>query len=410
MAIQRSLFGETFLSEREQKNYAILELIRRNGPITKAEISQGTDMNIVTVSSYVDQFIRKGLVVEKGLAVSSGGRKPTLVELNGEAALAIGIDLGPMDVSEISMVAIVVDLAGNVVYKLKKVRSKEDMEAVLLHSLSLIKELIQSSKAEKKKLCGIGLGVCGIINEEAGTVRDSSQWGTRANFVGIVERIHREFELPVFIGNSVALAALGEKRFGSTSDVDNMLYLCSDIGCGIIINGNIYYGSTGSAGGMGVNLAMEEEESRLFGELLHIRPSGIDLGLIAQSKKLLAEGIDSKLLNLIDGDVNRITLQTIIKAAEANDNLAKELIQNAAIHLGMRIAYLVGLFNPDVVVIGGGIEQAGSLFLDPLSRTLHRWAFEEAGGHVELLPAQLGEDSVAQGAASLAVRQLFLKA
>lgn len=409
MAKKSSIYGGDILSEREQKNYKILELIRRRGVITKAEISQEADMNIVTVSSYVDYFIRKGLLVEKGLAVSSGGRKPALVELNSKAGFTIGIDLGSMDAQEVSMTGVVVDLAGANVYKLKKQRPKEDMESVLFHSIGFVKELIQSSKIEKKKLCGIGIGVHGIINEEAGTVRDNSRWGTRSNFLAIVDNLEKEYKLPIFIGNSASLAAFGENRLGGISeDVRNMLYFYFDVGCGIILDRDIYCGSTASAGALGVKVDVDKEEFHLYEGLSAFCPTGINLGLIDKAKKLLADGIDSRLSKLIEGDSAKLNLGLIIKAAEENDSIAKELIQNEAIHLGMRIAYLVNLFNPEVVVVGGGIEKAGSLFLDPLSRTVRRWAFDEAGARVDIVPAKLGEESVAKGAAGIVIREVFI--
>lgn len=409
MAKKRSIYGGVILSEREQKNYTILELIRRRGTITKAEISQDADMNIVTVSSYVDYFIRKGLVIDKGLAVSSGGRKPALVELNSKAGFAIGIDLGSMDAQDVSIIGVVVDMSGRDVNKIKKPRPKEDMESVLLSSTNIIKELVQSSKIERKKLCGIGIGVQGIINEEAGTVRDNSRWGTRANFLKVVSELRKEYDLPIFIGNSASLAAFGENRFGGLlEDIRNMLYFNSDVGCGIILDGNIYYGSTGSAGALGVRTDVDDDEARLFEGLSAIRSRGADLGLIANAKKLLKEGIDTKLSKLIGADLERLNLQAIIQASEDDDALAKELIQNAAVNLGMRIAYLVNLFNPDIVVVGGGIENAGSLFLDPLARTVRRWTFEESGGHVDIVPAKLGDESAAKGAAGLVIREVFI--
>ncbi|MFH1645307.1 MAG: winged helix-turn-helix domain-containing protein, partial [Candidatus Omnitrophota bacterium] len=96
MAIRQTLFRDQILSDRERKNLAILDVIRKSGPITRTEISKFTKLNIVTVSNYVNNYIEKGLVVEKGFDVSTGGRKPTLVELNASIGYAIGVDIGPV--------------------------------------------------------------------------------------------------------------------------------------------------------------------------------------------------------------------------------------------------------------------------------------------------------------------------
>ena len=109
MIKRRLLLDEHRLTEREQKNFQILELIRQRGPLTRMELSQGTGFNIVTVSNYVNYFIKQALVLERGYDISTGGRKPTLVDLNAKAGFAIGIDLGPMDVSRTHTIAVITD-------------------------------------------------------------------------------------------------------------------------------------------------------------------------------------------------------------------------------------------------------------------------------------------------------------
>src|SRR3989338_2186798 len=109
------------LSDKERKNLAILETIKRSGPISKADVSKITKLNIVTVSNYVNDFIEKGLVIERGLDVSSGGRRPTMIELNPKAYYVIGIDLG---VNKI--IGVLTDLDAKVLAKEKLARPKDN--------------------------------------------------------------------------------------------------------------------------------------------------------------------------------------------------------------------------------------------------------------------------------------------
>ena len=144
MAIRKGRMYDNYtFSDHERKNFSILELIRRNGPITRADISKVTDLNIVTVSNYINSYIEKGLVSEGGMEASTGGRKPTLVKLNDDSACAIGIDLGHMDASGATMIGIVTDLAGKVLTKVKKIRTKDTIDKVIEGSLELIEELIK---------------------------------------------------------------------------------------------------------------------------------------------------------------------------------------------------------------------------------------------------------------------------
>src|SRR3989338_6465898 len=124
MITRRPLLEDHILSEREQKNLAILELIRRRGPITRTEISQGTNLNIVTVSNYISHYIERGLVLERGFSISTGRRKPTLVELNADAGYAIGVDLGTLEMHSVHMRALLSDLSGHVKDEVIITRSK----------------------------------------------------------------------------------------------------------------------------------------------------------------------------------------------------------------------------------------------------------------------------------------------
>jgi glucokinase len=110
------------------------------------------------------------------------------------------------------------------------------------------------------------------------------------------------------------------------------------------------------------------------------------------------------------GDPKKITKETVIEAAKANDDLATDIIRNAGMNLGVRVAYLVNLFNPEVVVIGGGVEKAGDIILEPVKSTVKKLAFSEQANMVKIITSSLGEDAVALGAAALAVREVFLKA
>lgn len=412
MIVRRPLLQQHRLSEREQKNLAILELIRRKGPITRTEISQGTDLNIVTVSNYISGYIQRGLVVEKGMDVSTGGRRPTLVELHAKKALTIGIDLGASDAAEADMVGVVTDLAGRVEARITRRRAKASVEKILAYAPELVEALMAARGVDRALVAGIGIGVSGVLDEAASTVRDTSVGGTRTSFSALRDSIEATWSVPALLGTDATLAALGEMRLGLTKPAENLAYFYGDIGCGLIINGALYWGSGGSAGQLGIARPTEDDALTWEKSWQYLRPSGLQLGIPERARKLLAEGVApvSKLLALAGGQPANVTFDLVIQAARDGDALAREIIEHGAISLGVRIAYLVNLFNPDVVVLGGGVERAGSLLLEPVFRTVRRWAFEEPGSQVDLVPAQLGTDAVALGAASLVAREVFIQA
>src|SRR3989338_7630080 len=154
------------LSDKERKNLAILETVKRSGPISKADVSKITKLNIVTVSNYVNDFVEKGLIIEKGLDASSGGRRPTMIELNPKAYYVIGIDLA---VNKI--IGVLTDLDAKVLAKEKLARPKDNAEAVVNAMVDIVGRLIKSPDIDSKKINGVCVGASGVIDREAGTVR-----------------------------------------------------------------------------------------------------------------------------------------------------------------------------------------------------------------------------------------------
>ncbi|NQT75142.1 MAG: ROK family transcriptional regulator [Candidatus Omnitrophica bacterium] len=405
------LFESSLLSDHEKKNYSILELIRRNGPITRADISKITDLNIVTVSNYINTYISEGLVIEGGMEASSGGRKPSLVNLNEANGFAIGLDLGHMGAEGTTMVGMVTNLSGKVITRIERERQKDSMDRIIDKSVDLIDELVSKKGVNKEKVKGVGIGVGGVIDENLGTVRDSTRNGLRTSYISIKGLIEQRFGVPSFLGNDATFAAFGEKMHALPMDVEDVIYMYSDVGSGIIIKGGIYCGASGSAGEIRVNYPRNGEYMKLSRNLSFLLPLGLDLGLISQATKLIKEeGIKSTISEEAGTNLKNLTVDIIINSAKSGDTLAIELLEDAAVNMGVRVAYLVNLFNPEIVIIGGGIEKSGSLFLEPLRRTVRKWAFEEPANVVKIIPAHLGKDAVALGGASVVIRDVFINA
>ena len=206
------------------------------------------------------------------------------------------------------------------------------------------------------------------------------------------------------------LAGYGEFRLGLDRPAQNVIYLYSDIGASIILNGHIYWGSGGSAGELGIFSAAEDDYLKWVNTPPFVLSNAWDLGLGAQARKLVQEGHATAIQELVQGRLDAIDLDTVLQAAQNGDQLGRELIEHAAMQLGIRIAYLVNLLNPDAVIIGGGIERAGSMVLEPVWRCVRKYAYEEPASLVDILPAQLGENAVVLGAACWVIGEIFIQA
>jgi predicted NBD/HSP70 family sugar kinase len=177
-----------------------------------------------------------------------------------------------------------------------------------------------------------------------------------------------------------------------------------------MINGEIHRGTTGSAGEVSIHNPKEDDNfSCSFGDPCFLKRREADLEIVHWAKKMLSSGTNSsRILELAEGDTNKITLRMVFDAANEGDQLAVDLVRQAGERLGIKVAFLVNFLNPEMVIIGGGIEEAGPILLDAVRKTVDEWAFEEMAKAVKIVPSRLGEKSVALGAASMVIRNIFV--
>jgi predicted NBD/HSP70 family sugar kinase len=390
---------EHSLTDRERKNFAILEAIKRYGPISRTDISKLTKLNIVTVSNYVNTFIEQGIVIEKGLDVSSGGRRPTIVVLNPKASYVIGVDLGVFHIE-----ALLADLEGTVVSRARTTRPRDTADNVVKVLTEQIEKVIKTGGIDLKRIRGIQVGASGVIDREVGTVRCTE--GVASIYVPITTLLGERFKMPVKLEHDVTTAAYGEWSLGAGTDVDIMLFMYSGVGCGMIINGEIYHGISGTAGEVSIRDRLEISDVWI-GNISALKPWAAHLGIPDEAREAIRGGTSSKISDLVKGDLDKISFDTVVEALRAGDKLATEVAQKAGERLGVRISFLVNLLNPGAVVIGGGIEAAGPALIESVKKMVRLCAFEEMSNAVKIIPARLGEDCVALGAASLVIRDVF---
>ncbi len=400
---KRRLLDQVELNDHEKKNLSILDTIRKKGPIARAEISRLIGLNIVTVTSYVDQYIKKNVIQEVGIDVSSGGRKPTLVDLNPNAVFMIGVGLNIVD-----MIAVLCNLKGEILYTVKKERPLMAGEALVSSMLDLVEELIKKSKVDTGKVHGIGIGIPGIFNRDTSSVR----WpvGLLKDDLDITVSIHGIFEekfgIPTIVDNDANAAVFGEDWHGKGLGVQHAIYLYSANGCGIMINGQIYRGATGCAGEW---LFLEEDnDAKILIDNYKIGSWGLDLGITETAREGQKNNGSSKIYSLLAGDMKKLTIATVVKAADQGDAFAGKILKEAGLRLGRKAAFLVNLFNPEIIIVGGGLEAAGAIFMDGVREAVKKSAIPEATDKLRIIPSTLSENGVPLGAAAFVAQNYFI--
>jgi predicted NBD/HSP70 family sugar kinase len=411
---------EARLTEKERRNLSILDAIRRSGEISRAEISRITDLNIVTVSNYVSKYVKDKLVFETGLDISSGGRRPELLKMNPDYGYSLGIDLGAPDLKiGTSLVAVILDLNGKIVAKEHMVKEKESFEKFTARILDVASKVLEKSGITPSKLQGVGVGIWGVIDRYRGMVRYAVEEESIVSYTGLLDQLEEKFGVSSLIEHDATLAAFGEKwsGIGAISGADNLIFMCSDSSCGLVVKGELYYGASKSAGELNLNpprpdiQPVPEKCWASYGYGCCMRSRGLDLSIPERVRAYVNEhkGESSRLLEMAGGNPENINFSMVINAAEEGDETARKIVEDAGEYLGAKIAFLINLFNPEVVVIGRGIEKAGDVFFTAVRKSIRRWAYEESVKIVKILPTSLGEDAVAVGAAALVTQGFFAK-
>jgi len=402
--LQKEIF-----SEKEKRNIEILGLLRKQGPISRPDISQEMGINIVSISNYIDGFIKGNLVYEKELDSSEGGRRPVLLEINARAGYAIGVGLNLMN-----MVGLLVDLKGNIITKTQIARPQAPVTEVSECLLEIVREILRRSKGYVENIKGIGIGIAGLINKKDGSIhwpQKMDHYYTYASVdLPLKSLIEREFNLPALIENDATCACFGEHWVNLEDIYKNVLYMFSGVGAGMMINGELYRGSQGYAGEVSVyNYKEQDQFNCKSGDPCFVKRWDMDLGIINELKVILLKEKTkaAEFFKITSTNIESLDLKSVFAASRLKNELALEVLERAAKRLGIKIAYLVNLLNPQIVIIGGGFEESGEEFLNKVRATVLEWAFRESTSDLKIVYSQLRENAVAMGAASLVLERVF---
>jgi N-acetylglucosamine repressor len=377
----------------------VLRVLQRKRPVSRAEIARLSNLTPATVSRVVAELRRLGIVREQGPGVSMGGRRPILIEFNPDAFYLAGVDLGIT-----KTICVVIDLHGNI---LSKEKLDIDIDAgrdwIIKRMLEVTsRAMAKVSESVRNRLAGMGISLSGIIDTERGVSVFSPSMPNWRD-VPIVDRFEREFHLPVFMENDARAMALAEARFGAGRDHDSFfcINIGHGIGSGIVIHKELYRGRTLTAGEFGHMTLMPS------GPLCHCGNRGcLDVmagghAIAASAIRVVNSGADTLIRELAGGDIKRISARVVAQAAKEGDPIAVQLLNEVGRYLGIAIASITNLLDPEVIVIGGGVANAAEFFFDEIRETVLKRAFTTMTGAPEIVPSALGEDASSIGAAAL---------
>ncbi|MCX6004355.1 MAG: ROK family protein [Chloroflexi bacterium] len=304
-----------------------------------------------------------------------------------------------IDIGGTKFIAAVIGQDGEIVSRVYcQTLAEEGPAKVIKRLIASVSNVIR--KARNQNISSIAVAVAGTIDIRDGLVVESPNL-PRWHNVNLRDMLYNEFKLPVYLVNDANAAALGEYRLGKYPDVNNLVYLTvsTGIGGGIIINRELYEGSNGCAGEIGHMIIDTNGPECKCGKIGCLEALASGTAIARMAKNLLKNGRKSLLAEMVDGFIDNVTAETVTRAARKGDVVACEVVHTAAHYLGIGLANVVNIFNPDVVVIGGGVSKMGEMILRPARLSMKKHAFKLPSQTVQVTRSQLGTDAGLLGAA-----------
>lgn len=311
----------------------------------------------------------------------------------------IGIDVGGTNVK-----IALVDKSGKIIYSNSvPTYAKMGYEYTVNNIKQAIKDLMKETNTIAKDIDGIGFDFPGQVDYKTGVVKLAPNIPGWVN-VPIAQMIEEEFHIPTRIDNDVRCAALGEMKFGAGQGCENFVCITvgTGIGSGLVINGQLVRGASNAAGEIGhIKLQMKDGLICGCGDTGCLEAYASGPSIVAMAQDYIKGGKSTKFREMAAAEGGEITPYMVAKAAEAGDPVAKRIFAIVGEYIGIGLTSVINLLNPEKVIIGGGVAEAGDLLLDPIRKTIKERAMVVAGSAVEIVPAQLGNSAGVIGASML---------
>lgn len=314
--------------------------------------------------------------------------------------LIIGVDLGGTNIK-----GALLDTRGNIIVKEQTATQANTGPEIVAGRMSkMISSLEGLALSKGTSLMGIGIGVPGQPDSRLGTVvyAPNLRWRN----IPLVEYLRRGTTLPIFLENDANLAALGEQWLGAGRGSMNMVMITigTGIGGGLILNGRLYSGIKGTAGEIGHTIIDPNGPMCSCGRRGCLETMTSATAMVRMAKEAIDLGEVTEL-----SKPENLEARDIVLAAQSGDKIADQIIKTAAYYLGLGLGNVINLFNPEIIVVGGGVSKAGEILFAPLRAYARASSLESAAEAVRIVPAELGNDAGCIGAAGLVLQETEAK-
>ncbi|MCI0520295.1 MAG: ROK family transcriptional regulator [Chloroflexi bacterium] len=362
-------------------------IVYNEGPVSRSHLAASIGLNKTTVSSLVQELIERGLIHETGTNSAWTGRPATRLEVNPEAGAIIGVELGVGIIS-----VMVLDFVGNVGWRrLEEVDLGEDMNAAIHKTLLTVHEAMAVCRERNARILGLGLAVPGMVSRSDGVLAYAPHLEWRN--APLQEIFANSTGLPVFVENDANAAAVGEHLFGAARKMKDFIFIFAGIGLGggLFLKGELYRGKNGYAG-----------------EIEHFPRVFTPYRTLIQRIQCELEAKRSKWMPGAAGEhIAPLSISLLKPVVESVDPEMAGIFRQAGEALGVGIAGLVNIFNPEQIILGGPLSVAGDLLLPAILESVKKYALPELSQRLDIVLSSFGPDATVIGAVALIIDHII---
>ena len=397
------MFSE-YSTIQKDRMHLILKAILNHKRITRNRLAELLRLSPSSIVKYIKILMDLGLIQETDQEQSTGGRRSTFIEMNPEVGLNVAVILNVT-----YMKGVLINTVGQIVaehsFSTHLGMEKEELLGLLNRMLDT---LLDKAKAFQKKIFGIGLGLGGHIDPVRGI---SHEYLYAKNWYDVPLKglIESRYNIPCFLVNDVNACALGEKYYGRGIGVGHFLCVQLDegVGMGIVVNGEIYMGKNYYAGEFGHTHAVSDGQLCFCGHTGCLETVSSKLYILSVCQDGLKQGVNSEVLKYCAGDIEALRIEHVITAANNGDRLARNVFDQVGKHLGEKLADIVDIFNPELIILRGPVVDGNRFLLESIERVVMNQSLRHIAKDLKIIHSEERNDIRLLGINSLILIEYF---
>lgn len=389
---------------RKLNNNIIIEVLRKEAPVSRANLSSITGLNRSTVSSIIDELLEGGWVRETSYQTNKIGRPGLLLELNPQGGFAVGVEIG-VDF----LLCVITNYAAEVIWNKRiEINPKDGQVVIQQKAFDLASKGIEFGKQKCGRPLGIGIAMPGLVDVHNGILK----FAPNLDWQNVPIRLiwNQQFHYPIYVENDGNAAALGEYYFGAAKGTKDFIYIAAGygLGSGIIVDGKLMRGNKGYASELGHMTYDPNGEECSCGKRGCYETIIGPRAVIKSVKKLIEEkGADNTIIKISEKDKSPINYDAVVNAAMENDLIAMDALKDVGCKLGLVVSHLVNIFDPKMVILGGALNYAKDFIQPVVEKVVRDNALLLCQEDLEITNSQLGQNSSVMGAIALVLENIW---